>query len=70
MTSSIVFINLEMKFQYQENHAYSLVVKPIPEDPKYREFFDTDVNFHNEINTYAEVVHFVEEIPRKGKTDR
>jgi hypothetical protein len=68
-TSTILFINLELKFEHQAPQAYSLLVKLTPEDPIYGEFFDMDVLFHNEIHMYTEVIPFVEEFLRKGQMD-
>jgi hypothetical protein len=67
--STILFINLELKFEHQAPQAYCLLVKLTPEDPVYRNFCDTDVLFHNEIHMYTEVIPFVEEFLRKRQTD-
>jgi len=69
LTSTILLINLELKFEHQAPQEYSLLVKLTPEDPIYREFFDTDVLFHNEFHMYAEVIPSVEEFLRKRQTD-
>ena len=68
-TCTVLFISLEVKFEHQAPQAYSLLVKVSPEDPIYREYFDTDVLFHNEIHMYTEVIPFVEEFLRKRQTD-
>ena len=68
-TSTIIFINVELKFEHQATQAYSLLVKITPEDSIYREYFDTDVLFHNEIHMYTEVIPFVGEFLRKRQVD-
>jgi len=69
LTSTILFINLELQFERQAPQAYSLLVKLTSEEPIYREFFDSDVLFHNEIHMYTEVIPFVEEFLRKRQVD-
>jgi hypothetical protein len=69
LTSTILFIDLELMFEHQAPQAYSLLVKVSPEDPIYRRFFDTDILFHNESHMYTEVIPFVEEFLRKRQTD-
>jgi hypothetical protein len=68
-TSTILYINLELKFEHQAPQAYSLLVKLSPEDPILWNYLDTDVLFHNEILMYTEVIPFVEEFLSKRKTD-
>jgi len=68
-TSTILFINLELKFEHQATQAYSLLVKLPPEDPIYRKYMDTDVLFHNEIHMYTDIIPFVGEFLRKRMTD-
>jgi hypothetical protein len=68
-TSTVSFINLELEFEHQAPQAYSLLVKVSPEDPIYRNYYSTDVLFHNEIHIYTEVIPFVEEFLRKRQTD-
>jgi hypothetical protein len=65
LTSTVLFINLELNFEHQALQAYNLFVKVTPEDTIHREFFDTCVLFHNEIHMYTEVIPFVEEFLRK-----
>jgi len=67
--STVLFVNLEIKFEHQAAQAYSLLVKVSPEDPVYRKYLDTDVLFHNEIHMYTEFFPFVEEFLRKRQTD-
>ena len=68
-TCTVLFINVEVKFELQAPQAYSLLVKLSQEDPIFRKYFDTDVLFHNEIHMYMDVIPFVEEFLRKRKTD-
>jgi len=68
-TSTILLINLELKFEHQVPQTYSLLVKLTPEDPILRNYLDTNVLFHNEIHMYTEVIPFVEEFLRKRMTD-
>ena len=68
-TSTILFTNLELKFERQAPQAYSLLVKVTSKDPIYRKYFDSDVLFHNEILMYTEVIPFVEEFLRKRQVD-
>ena len=68
-TSTVLFIDLELKFEHQTTEAYSLLVKVTPENPIYRKYFDTDILFHNEIHMYTEVIPFMEEFLRKSQAD-
>jgi len=68
-TSTILFTNLELKFERQAPQAYSLLLKVTSKDPIYRKYFDSDVLFHNEILMYTEVIPFVEEFLRKRQVD-
>jgi hypothetical protein len=63
--STILFIILEITFEYQAPQTYNLLVRVSPEDPIYRKFFDTNVLFHNEIHMYTEVIPFVEDFLKK-----
>jgi len=67
--STILFINLEIKFEHQATQAYSLLMKVSPEDPILRKFYDTDVLFHNEIHMYKDVIPFVEEFLRQRQAN-
>jgi len=68
-TSTILLINLELKFEHQVPQTYSLLVKLSPDDPILRNYLDTNVLFHKEIHMYTEVIPFVEEFLRKRMTD-
>jgi hypothetical protein len=68
-TSTVLFINLELKFEHQTTQAYNLLVKVTPEDSLYGKYFDTDSLFHNEIHMYTEVIPFVEKYIRKRQVD-
>jgi thiamine kinase-like enzyme len=68
-TSTVLLINLQIKFEHQATKAYSLFVKVTPEDPIYRKYFDSDVLFHNEIHMYREVIPFVEEFLKNSQVD-
>ena len=65
-TSTVLFIDLELKMERQAPQAYSLLVKITSEEAIYRVFFGTDVLFHNEIHMYTEVVSLYIYIPNDG----
>ena len=68
-SSTILFINVELKFEHQATQAYSLLVKVTPEDTIYQKYFDMVALFHNEIHMYTVVIPFVEEFLRKRQVD-
>jgi hypothetical protein len=68
-TSNVIFVNVELKFEHEAPQTYNLLVKVTSEDAIYREFFDTDVLFHNEIHMYTDVIPFMEKFLRKCQVD-
>ena len=68
-TTTVLFINMEIKFEHQATQTYNLLMKLTPEDPIYWKYFDTGSVFHNEIHMYTEVIPFMEEFLRKRRVD-
>ncbi|PNF34666.1 hypothetical protein B7P43_G05471 [Cryptotermes secundus] len=64
-TSTIFFINLELKFEHQTPKVYHMLLKISPEDPIYRKYIDADILFHNETLMYNEVIPSFKELLKK-----